>query len=263
MFVYLSKLLPVFVYPLGLVLLLLLAALVFGRLPAWPRFLLILAVGIILVSGNRWVADGLVRSLEWRYLPPEEIPTVEAIVVLGGATHAPYYPRPMVEIGDAGDRVLYAARLYHQGKAERILLSGGRIDWQAPGGTPAEEMAVLLEMLDVPREALWLEETSRNTYENAVNSRRILEENGIRRILLVTSAAHMSRSAALFEKQGLEVIPAPTDYSITEAEWKQVTGASLPVQLIYFLPEAGNMAQTTGALKEYLGMFVYRLRGWL
>ena len=139
------------------------------------------------------------------------------IVVLGGGTLSAQYPRQTVEVDQAGDRLIYAAQLYHQGKAEHLLLSGGRIDWISSGAPPAEDMAALLEMLGVPPQALWLESESRNTYENARNARLFLEPLGIRRILLVTSASHMPRSVALFEKQGFEVIPAPADFSVTQA----------------------------------------------
>ncbi len=78
-----------------------------------------------------------------------------------------------MEVDQAGDRLIYAAQLYHQGKAEHLLLSGGRIDWISSGAPPAEDMAALLEMLGVPRQALWLESQSRNTYENARNARAL------------------------------------------------------------------------------------------
>jgi uncharacterized SAM-binding protein YcdF (DUF218 family) len=263
MFVYLSKTLPLLVYPVGLVTILILAALLTARRPRMQRVLLLLALGVLFIAGNRCVADGLQRSLEWRYLPLNEIPKAEAIVLLGGGTQTAAYPRTTVELNSAGDRVLYAAHLYRQGKADHILVSGGSIDWLAPTSTPAQDMASLLEELLVPKNAIWLESTSRNTYENAANSRRILEPLGIQRIILVTSAAHMPRSVALFEHQGFEVIPAPTDFRITQSGWDQMTSTSLLVQLLNLFPSAENLSQTTGALKEYIGMFIYRLRGWL
>jgi uncharacterized SAM-binding protein YcdF (DUF218 family) len=263
MFVYLSKTLPLLVYPVGLVTILILATLLTARHPRLQRTLLLLALGILFIAGNRFVADGLQRSLEWRYLPLDEIPNAEVIVLLGGGTQSAVYPRPTVELNSAGDRVLYAAHLYHQGKADHILVSGGSIDWLSSTTNPAQDMASLLEELLVPKEAIWLESTSRNTYENAANSRQILAPLGIQRIILVTSAAHMPRSVALFEHQGFDVIPAPTDFRITQPGWDQMTSASLPVQLLNLFPSADNISQTTGALKEYIGLFIYRLRGWL
>lgn len=263
MFLYLSKLLPPLAYPLGLITILILVALLTNQRPKLQRASILLALLLIFVAGNRWVADSLLRSLEWRYLPEIEIPYAEVIVLLGGGTQPADYPRQTVELSSAGDRVLYAAQLYHQGKAEHILVSGGRVDWELTQTTSADEMAELLKFMQVPEESIWLEATSRNTYENAMNTRAILEPLDIKRIILVTSAAHMPRSIALFEKQGFEVIPAPTDFRITQPSWEQLKSASLPIQILNLFPSADNLSQTTGALKEYLGLFIYRLRGWL
>lgn len=264
MFVYLSKLLPPLVYPVGLISILVLIALLTNRYPRWQKTSLLLAFGLLIIAGNRWVADSLLRSLEWRYLPESEIPQAEVIVLLGGGTLPADYPRSMVEFNSAGDRVIYAAQLYHQGKAEQILASGGGIEWLYSSETsPAEDMTSLLKLLQVPEDAIWLETDSRNTYENAVNSRAILEPLGIQRIILVTSAAHMPRSVALFQQQGFEVIPAPTDFRITQSDWEQMKSHNLAVQLLNLFPSAENISQTTGVLKEYIGLFIYRLRGWL
>lgn len=264
MFLYLSKLLPPFIYPAGLVTILILVALFTSRHPKWQRISLLLALGVLFVAGNSWVSDSLLRSLEWRYIPQADIPQGEAIVLLGGGTMAADFPRPMVEFNSAGDRVLYAARLYHQGKADYILVSGGSIEWLNENDTnAAQEMASLLEFLMVPEDAIWLEPDSRNTHENAVNTHAILEPMGIDRIILVTSAVHMPRSVALFERLGFDVIPAPTDYRVTKTDLDRLRSPNPAVQLLNLIPSAENLAQTSGVLKEYIGLFIYRLRGWL
>ncbi len=263
MFVILSKFLPLFLYPLGLACLLLVLALLLTRRPAWQRLFTGVALFALLAGSSRWVSNGLARSLEWRYLPPAEMPEADVIVVLGGSTLAAQYPRPIVEVNGAGDRVIYAAWLYKQGKAPHLLLSGGVIDWLSSGPSPAENMADLLGKMGVPQQAIWLESTSQNTYENAVNSRQILQAKGIRRIILVTSAMHMPRAVGLFEKQGLQVIPAPTDFTATQAQAQPGGVDYLLNQAFNLLPSAEDLALTSRVLKEYLGLFVYRLRGWL
>lgn len=264
MFIYLSKILPMFVYPLGLVFLILLIASILKPESKWVKRGIITALVIIMVGGNNWVSTALVRSLEWRYLPPEEVPSGEVIVVLGGGTGSALYPRQMVELDDAADRVFYGSWLYHEGAAPRILLTGGYIPFLGNNeGSPAENMAIVLEMLGVPKEALILDDESLNTYENALYSKDILDNMGISEIILVTSAQHMPRSVALFEKLELEVIPAPTDYSVTQAQWEDLWAPNLKLQVLNFIPSVGNLSATTGAMKEYLGMLVYWLRGWI
>jgi uncharacterized SAM-binding protein YcdF (DUF218 family) len=263
MFVILSKLLPPLIYPLGLAIVLLAVALALKRRAAWRRAFIALALLALWAASNSWVAYGLTRSLEWRYLPPPEMPSAEAIVLLGGQANSPSYPRTTVEFDSSADRIIYAAWLYRQGKADHILLSGGRIQWLSKGNPAAEDMAAFMNMMGVPREALWLETASRNTYENAAFSREILDKNGINRILLVTSAFHMPRSVAIFEKQGFDVIPAPSDYTVTQDDWEQLLRPNLASQIYNLLPSVENLSMTTTCMKEYIGMFVYRLRGWL
>lgn len=268
MFIFLSKIIPPLLYPLGLACLLIAAVLLsswrsrppLGRL---PRLGLLLALLALFLGGNHWVALALMQPLEWRYLPEGEIPAAEVIVVLGGDTAPPNYPRRLPEVGEAGDRLIYAAYLYRQGKASQVLFSGGVVGWMYPALEPANENAELLALMGVPPAAIWLEPDSRNTYENAIFSRRLLEQKGIQRVILVTSAYHMPRSVALFEHQGLEVIPAPTDFRTTQADWDMLRSGGLQNFLFNLLPGADNMKTITLALKEYLGLFIYRLRGWL
>lgn len=259
MFVFLSKLLPIFVYPLGLACLLILLALAFSHRRRWRTGLLASALALLWLGGNRWVAMGLARSLEWRYLPPQEIPAAEVVVVMGGGTEAPEFPRPMVELNASGDRLTYAAMLYQQGKARHILVSGGLLDWSSRATTPAQDMAALLEMLGVPQDAIWLQDRSRNTYEDAVYSAQILREKEVQRILLVTSAWHMPRALRLFQAQGLEVVPLPVDFSATISK---TNTADLRAFMLNLFPSVDNLATTTRMLKEYIGIFVYDLRGW-
>ncbi|NEQ33184.1 MAG: YdcF family protein [Leptolyngbya sp. SIO4C5] len=263
MFIFLSKLLPLFVYPLGLACLLLLAALiVIWRRPRWAAGAIAVALLLLLLGGNRWVTDSLVRSLEWRYLPVAELPVAQAIVVLGGSVYPATPPRPWVEVSEAGDRVIYGARLFLAGKAPVLILSGGRIDWKDGGPPESADMAQLARALGVPNEAIFEDPTSLNTYENAVNVKRILQAQQIKQILLVTSAIHMPRSLLIFQKQGIEAIPAPVDFRVTERTLQEAN-ATPQGKVLGLIPDAGQLEHFTRALKEYIGIGVYWLKGWL
>jgi len=262
MFLFLSKLLPIFIYPLGLVCLLMIVALgLIWKRPKWAAGIIALALIMLLFSSNAWVSTGLVRSLEWQNIPKGELPKAPAIVVLGGGILPKVPPRPWVEVGDEGDRVLYGARLYRQGKAPIIIFSGGRIDWKQGGPSESKDMAELAQTMGVPKTAILEDPTSLNTYENAVNVKKLLDSKGIeRRVLLVTSALHMPRSFAIFKRQGIDVIAAPTDFITIEEEVGEQT---LQGTILRLIPDVGRLADTTRALKEYIGIVIYRLRGWL
>ncbi len=264
MFVYLSKLLPLLIYPLGLSILLLILALVLSKYPKWRKGMLITALVILWLGSNRWVSFSLARSLEWQNLPPDPMPNTEVIVLLGGGTEPGDAPRPMTEVNSAGDRVFYAAKLYQAGAAPIILASGGNLDFsEERGSTPAEEMTELLLLTGVPESAIWQQSNSQNTYEDALYSATMLRERDITEIILVTSAMHMPRSKALFEKQGIHVTPAPVDFTITERNWESTFRPGLDEFLIFIMPNSSSLGLTTNVLKEYIGYLIYGLRGWL
>jgi uncharacterized SAM-binding protein YcdF (DUF218 family) len=130
------------------------------------------------------------------------------------------------------------------------------------GPTDAESMANVLTGIGIPREDLILEATSRNTRENALETWSILTPQGIERIVLVTSASHMPRAESVFRKAGFEVIPAPTDFQVTQRGWAYYTRPHLVIQLYNLIPSSFYLERTTRALKEYVGLIVYGLRGW-
>ncbi|XGV97971.1 MAG: YdcF family protein [Leptolyngbya sp. BL-A-14] len=263
MFLYLSKLLPLFFYPLGLTCVLLLVSLVLlWRRSRWTALPIVLSLLLLLGGSNGWVGEWLVHSLEVQHLPPALVPQADAIVILGGCTKPALPPRPWVEVSEAGDRVLYGAKLYREGKAPRIILSGGRINWKDGGPAESDDMAQLIETMGVPKSAILQDPTSLNTYENAVNVKQIMTAQGIRRILLVTSAIHMPRSLLIFKHLGIDAIAAPTDFTTTNRDWQELQG-STQAAVLNLLPEIDRLQHTTRALKEYLGLLVYRLKGWL
>ncbi len=263
MFLFLSKLLPLFLYPLGLACVLMVVALVMSwKRPRWVAIPVGLALIVLLLASNAWVTNWVVQSLESQHIPTTELPNVDAIVLLGGATQSAFSPRPAPDLTEAGDRILYAAQLYREGKAPVIIASGGRVAWRGGGSPESQDMAILLEMMGVPASAILQDPISLNTYQNAVNVRQILAQRGIHRILLVTSAMHTPRSLRIFKRQGIETIPAPTDFQVTQQELAE-PNSSFEALVLSILPDTQRLDKTTRAFKEYIGTLIYRLRGWL
>ncbi|WP_299041614.1 YdcF family protein [uncultured Thermosynechococcus sp.] len=259
----LSKLLPPLLYPLSLACWALIFAVVrFWRAPKQAAIALAIALSLLLLSGNDYVTVALLRSLEEQYLPPQPIPQGAAIVVLGGVIVPQQEPRPWVEIKEGGDRLLYGIHLFRQGYAPYLILSGGRIPWlgEISQRSEAADMAEIAQTCGIPKENILLDTTSLNTYENARNVKALIAAHQIQGdLLLVTSAYHMPRAAAIFRHLGLKVIPVPTDYrwpSVAHSfTWQNV--------LLSLIPTASNIQLTTDVLREYQGLLIYRLRGWL
>ena len=183
-----------------------------------------------------------------RYPPlkPGELSQVEAdaIVVLGGGLvpHAREYNDSSLA-DDALMRLRYAAYLYTR-TGLPVLASGAGYHAISEAETMKNILRDDFGVHDVKTET-----TSRTTYENAVNSAKILKDLNQQRILLVTSSLHMNRSVFLFKQHGIDVIPAPTDlYSDALVDWR------------YYLPTGDALKTTRTVLHEYLALLWYRLK---
>ncbi len=253
----LIKVLTQLASPLGLTLTVLLSAffLMIARFRKIGLFLLSFSVLWLWFWSAPATGDWVRQTLE-RANPPvpvEKLPGADAIVVLGGGMGTMAPPRPYPDLAAAADRVWHAARLYKAGKAPVIVVSGGMGLVQEEGKQPeSDAMGEFLEDLGVPKSAILFESESRNTYENALLTKRLLDARGDKTILLVTSALHMRRAEAIFRSFGLNIIPAATDYEVLDEP--------KPAPLRW-LPDGGTLEGSSRALKEYLGLITFRIRG--
>lgn len=254
---FLSKLLPLFIYPVGLTILAGVAALGLSILGFVRASRIVLAIGLayLWIASTPIAANWLYAQLERTYpaVAVDALPKADVAIVLGGAIGQPIAPRTAPDAGDAVDRVLHAARIFRAGKAGAILASGGNLPWVSASRPEAELIGDLLVDLGVPRSAIVLDTDSRNTRENALNSAALMSARDWKTALLVTSAAHMPRAVAVFRQAGIVVVPAATDIRVTDPLFESVLDV---------LPDADALARTTDAMKEYLGLLVYRMRGW-
>jgi len=178
--------------------------------------------------------------IEKRFPPilAEQAPVADAILVLGGAAGPAVTNFPYENGYAAIDRVLLAARLYHAGRAPRILVSGGGEE----DASEAVAMADLLGRLGVPPEAVWMEADSHDTRQNMCYSSAVLRSSGIEKVLLVTSALHMRRALAEAAAAGIDAIPVAADH--------EIRGVWRPHR---FLPEALALEGSSRAFKELVG----------
>lgn len=192
------------------------------------------------------VSDVLVRGLE-RHFVPGAHPAGDVLVFLGGGavTDVPDLGAVDQLSSVSASRLMTAARLQRlTGLA--LILSGGRI-FTAGAEEAVVAKRVLME-LGIPESKILVEAHSRNTAENAKYTRVLCGEKKWQQVILITSAMHMPRSVAFFERQGLKVVPYPCDY--------QVDG-TIKLTALSFVPNAGSLSASSAALKEYLGMAAF------
>jgi uncharacterized SAM-binding protein YcdF (DUF218 family) len=239
--------LDILLYPPAINILLLLLAMLLWKHRRTALTLLSIATITLMAFSLQITSHQMALRLEkYPALKPDELSRVkaDAIVVLGGGLvpHAREYNGSSLA-DDALMRLRYAAYLYTR-TGLPVLASGA-------GYTAISEAETMKNILreDFGVHDVKTETTSRTTYENAVNSAKILKGLGQQRILLVTSSLHMNRSVLLFEQQGMEVIPAPTDlYSDATVDWR------------YYLPTGDALESTRYILHEYLALLWYRLK---
>jgi uncharacterized SAM-binding protein YcdF (DUF218 family) len=260
---YVENLLRILVYPLGLGLVLCIAAFVLSFADRIRALRASLAAAVILL----WLASTPVFAALLSVVVEEKNPSTaleeispkDVIIVLGGGLARP------AKMGSAGDRVIQTARLlcagsdrvmqaallWRGGKGGTIIISGGDLPWVR--SNEASLAAEILEAYGVPSDSIIVEGNSRNTHENAVNTAAIWKERRYHSGILVTSAIHMPRALASFRKVGLDVTPWSADVS---------DQYPLVNSVFDLLPDARALAATTAAIKEWVGLAVYRLRGW-
>lgn len=201
----------------------------------------------LLVLGTGVVAQALIRTLEVAPLANAKATGAQAIVILAGGRSrgAPEWGGETVRAFTL-QRVRYGARLARE-TGLPILVTGGK-----PGGGRHAEAELMRDSLRdefgiAPR---WVEAASDTTYDNARLSAAELLPAGIEHVLLVTDAWHMPRARPVFERHGLKVTPAPTGY-LGQAAFR-------PLHLV---PNAEGLRIAHIALREWLGIAWYRLRG--
>lgn len=175
--------------------------------------------------------------------------TYDTVVVLGGAVAPQGSLKDAPAWNDNVERLLEARRLMVEGRARRVLVTGGPL-----GGDlrpEAQYLAAALNSLGVPESAIIVEPKAKNTRENAIFTQALLGTQPAENILLITSAFHMRRARGCFRAAGLHPDTLPVDYRLRELD-----------NDAHWLPRGDYFSQSTRALREWLGRFVYWILGY-
>jgi uncharacterized SAM-binding protein YcdF (DUF218 family) len=232
--------------------LLLLGVLIFWR-RSWARKLLLLTFCLILLLHSGPISYVLRYSLESDYVPmidPRQAEPYDAIVVLTGGIIPATGLIPFPSISESMFRRLDEAFRLYRVRAKPIIVSGGHVNPFTPAMNENQIARDFLKLWGVSTSHLIAEPNSRDTFESAVEVRKILRERGWTRYLLVTSAAHMRRSMLAFETQAPQPIPAPGDFSV----------GKLHLTPLDWFPSEGAARGILVSVHEYLGLVNYYWR---
>ena len=244
--IYLHKILPTFVLPIMLFIIVILIGLIKNK-----KKLIYIAIGVLYILSTPIFSNNffkLVEGSEYRK-PISAIDSADAIVVLSG----------MLEINEVGDstyiewgdpdRFFGGIALFKASKAQKLVFTGGKMPWDNAKKTEGEVLMEYAISNGIPSEKIFVTKEVENTADEAVAVKELISPS--KRIILVTSAYHMYRAKKLFEKQGFEVIPYKVDYKVTR---------NSTLTLMDLLPSAGNLELTETGIREIIGRIFYLVK---
>ncbi len=250
MFFYLSKILTFLISPTIIVLCVLILALIVKK-SSLRRKLLITSLGLLLFFSNPFIINQLLKYWE----PKSNMnnnKVYDAGIVLSGFMSRDKESGSL-SFGEGADRLTEGLILYRKGRIKKIIISGGSGSLVDDTRESILAKSFLTENCGVPDSVVLIDTISRNTYENAVESKKIMEAAGLKSAIMITSAWHMRRAEGCFKKVGMDVDIHPTDGLY------YMQGFS-PSDLI--IPGTGNILKWENLMHEIAGIIIYKLRGY-
>ena len=242
--IYLHKILPFFLSPLGVSLSLLILFFFYRK-----KLFVFLSLIILLISSNPLVANYLTMRLEEPYypIPVQNIKKHDFVVVLSGMIHQVGNKNfKKYEWGDP-DRFFAGIELIKNKKAINLIFTAGQLPWTKnlkPEGYILKDKAV---NMGIPEEKILVTDKVKNTYEESVAVLKIIPKNTS--IILVTSTFHMKRSKYLFEKQGFNITPFPVDFKISSSNFT----------FLDLIPSVSSLQKTSTFIRENIGRLYYKI----
>ena len=250
MFFILSKLLDFLISPTILLLLLSVAALLVKKADYRKKIMQVI-IGILVLFTNPFIINQLYRFWEVENkTKPGKI--YDAGIILSGFMGKDDVYNSL-SFGSGADRLTEGLMLYKKGKIKKIIISGGSGSLVDDTRESVLAKDFLVKYCAVPDSAVLIDTISRNTYENAVESKKIIESEGIKHSLMITSAWHMRRAEACFKKVGLNIDAHPIDGMYRKHKYT-------PANTI--IPDTDNISRWEILLHEIAGIIMYKLKGY-
>ena len=245
MFFITSKILAFLSKPITWIFIMLTCAIIFKKN---SKRILYSTLFIFYVFTNNFIADSFSRYWEIPRFNPVE--NYDVGIVLGGISEYDQSTKAH-NFNQYADRLMDAEQLYHQGIINKIMLSGGNGSIFQNKYIEADAIKTYLLKKNIPNQDILIENTSKNTKENALNSSVILKKifpNGD--FLLITSAQHMRRAKYCFDKTNIKITSFSTD----------CTNSKINLNIEYLLmPQVEALKKWETLFHEWIGYIVYRI----
>lgn len=254
LFFWLSKLVWLLIAPDSILYLLLVASAIFLYLgkQKLAKVFLFVCTGLATVIAFIPVGDWLLYPLESRFEPVQSLPEkVDGIIVLSGSESTLLSNAwGQVEVNEAAERNLAFMQLARQYPDARLVFSGGTGSLLHQEFKGADIASKLYQQQGLDTSNIVFERTSRNTYENAMNSKKLVNPTKDETWILITTSWHMPRSTGIFCQQDWSVIPYPVDHSTFKGSLFRIN-----------FNLAGNLRGLNTGMREWIGLFAYYFTG--
>ena len=222
----------------------------------WKKRLFWIGFSLLIFFSNDFIANEVMSAWELKTKPFASMHPYEWGIVLTGTTLSGIEPDDRVYFSRGADRVYHTVQLYKLGLVKKILVSGGTgrlVGEEDPEALKVEEAMIVM---GVPDSVILTESETRNTYESAVEVKKMLVKLDIKDkdCLLITSAFHMRRSLACYRKAGLDVDNFTTDFYAHPRVF-------YPDGL--FFPKIEAMLVWHKLAKEWVGFAAYKAAGYI
>lgn len=223
--------------------------------PKWKKRSIIFSICIFLFFTNTVIFNSFCRLWEVHGTKIEYVKTHDVGIVLSGMAE---YDNSLdrLSIRRGADRIWQSISLYKAGKINKILITGESGYINDRGLNEAQQFKEVLVKWGITSDDILIEVVSKNTHENATESKVVLDNHPeIKSILLITSGTHMKRSLACFKKVGLECTPFSTDLYTSKEPiyfWDQ-----------YIIPNVSNFDSWNKLIKEWFGYMTYAIAGYI
>ena len=243
--IYINKILPIIFSPLGLIFVLLLFGIL--RKKILPSLLALLLLTLLSLP---FVSNQLIKSLERNYsvISPNELDTADTVVVLSGMLQTIKQDSMIhYEFSEAVDRIFAGINLLKMGKAQKIILTRGKLPW-SKGDSEGDYLAEFVQSQGIDPNRILLTEIVQNTNDEAKAISKMLPKTS--EVILITSAFHMPRAEKVFQNQNLKIIPYAVDFRSSAKD----------IDVLDFLPQANAFKDSSFYFREIIGRLYYSLR---
>ncbi len=250
MFFYLSKILTFLISPTVIIIIVIIMALIVKK-PALRKKLLIFSLGLLLFFSNPFIINQLLKY--WEPLSSVDNKKIYDTGIILTGFMSRDKENGSLSFGEAADRLTEGLILYRTGRIKTILISGGSGSLKDDTRESMLAKAFLTENCGVPDSVVFIDTVSRNTYENAVESKKVMNAEGLKSAIIITSAWHMRRAEGCFKKVGLYVAIHPTDglYNIQKFYLSDL-----------IVPDTRNNVKWENLMHEIVGVIIYKLYGF-